>query len=230
MKGANRPRFDIDALRGLAGEKVFARGEEYFSDGQVQIIALEPKRVLAQVEGTEDYRTELTGRGKHIDGECSCPAFEDWGFCKHMVATALAANAAGGGAEAEGASALSRIRDHLKAKSVDALVEMIVGLAERDLALFRKLDTDAALVHADDRTLEARLRRAIDEATRVSDFVDYREAAGWAAGVDAVLDTVAGFASGPRARLGLTLAERAVDRIHRVTGDMGDAGGHCGAL
>ena len=42
MKAANRPRFDIDALRGLAGEKVFARGEEYFSGGQVQIITLEP--------------------------------------------------------------------------------------------------------------------------------------------------------------------------------------------
>ena len=48
--------------------------------------------MLAQVAGTEDYRTELTGRGEDFDGECSCPAFEDWGFCKHMVATALAAN------------------------------------------------------------------------------------------------------------------------------------------
>ena len=117
MTAGDRPRFDIDALRYLAGEKTFARGEAYHRDGQVEILAVEPGRVLAQVVGTEDYRTELTGRGKEIGGECSCPAFEDWGFCKHMVAAALAANAAGSDAPAGGASALARIRDHLKEKA-----------------------------------------------------------------------------------------------------------------
>src|SRR5882724_11926338 len=100
MKAKDRSRFDIDVLRDLAGDKVFARGEAYYRDGQVQILILEPGRVLAQVMGTENYRTELKKRGTDIGGECSCPAFEDWGFCKHMVATALAANAAG--SEAEG--------------------------------------------------------------------------------------------------------------------------------
>ena len=33
------------------------------------------------------------GAARTIGGDCSCPAFEDRGFCKHMVATALAANA-----------------------------------------------------------------------------------------------------------------------------------------
>jgi hypothetical protein len=79
MKANNRPRFDIDALRELAGDKVFARGEAYHRDGQVELLAIEPARVLAQVTGTEDHRTVLTGRGAKIDGECSCPAFDDWG-------------------------------------------------------------------------------------------------------------------------------------------------------
>lgn len=143
MNAKNRPRFNVDTLRDLAGEKVFARGQTYHRDGHVQIIALAPDRVLAQVAGTEDYRTELTGRGKSIDGVCTCPAFDDWGFCKHMVAVALAANAAGNDAEAEGAGALSRIRDHLKEIGIDTLVDMIVGMAERDPALFRKLDMAA---------------------------------------------------------------------------------------
>ena len=34
---------------------------------------------------------------------------------------------------------MRRIRNHLKEKGVDALVDMIVDLAEQDLALFRKL-------------------------------------------------------------------------------------------
>lgn len=230
MKAKNRPRFDIEALRELAGEKVYARGEAYHRGGQVEILAIEPKRVLAQVAGTEDYRTVLTGRGTAIDGECSCPAFEDWGFCKHMVATALAANAAGDGAEAEGAGALARIREHLKSKGTDALVEMVVSFAERDPALFRKLEMAAAAGCADEKTLKARLRKAIDGATRTRGYVEYAAVHGWAADVDAVLDAVAELASGKRAALALELAEGAIDRIERAIEAIDDSDGHCGAL
>src|SRR3546814_1653807 len=187
MRARNRQRFDIEALRDLAGEKVFARGEDYYRGDQVEILAIESGRVLAQVAGTEDYRTELTGRDKEIGGECSCPAFEDWGFCKHMVATALAANAAGGDTEAEGAGTLAQICGYLKKKSVDSLVGMIMDLAERDPVLFRRLDMAATAAHADDKTLETRLRKAIDRATRTSGYVGYRQASGGAADLDAAL-------------------------------------------
>jgi tetratricopeptide (TPR) repeat protein len=230
MTTRRAPRFDIDAVRALASDKVFARGEVYFRDGHVRILALESGRVLAEVEGTEDYRTELTGRGEKIDGECSCPAFEDWGFCKHMVAAALAANAAGADAEAEGAGTASRIRDYLKGKGVDALAEMVVDLAERDPALFRKLDMASAAAHADDRTIEVRLGKAIDEATRTRGYIDYRAASGWAADVDAALDTLADLASSDRAGLVLELVERAIDRITRAIEEIDDSDGHCGAL
>jgi len=196
MKAKDQSRFSIDALRDLAGEAVFTRGEAYHRGGQVQILAIEPKRVLAQVAGTEDYRTELTGRGRNIGGHCSCPAFRDWGVCKHMVAVALAANALGPEAETEGAGVLSRIRDHLKQKSVDALVGMIVELAERDPALLRRLDVAAAVAHADDGTLRTRLRKAIDSATRTRDYVEYSEVLDWASNVDASLDAIAELASG----------------------------------
>ena len=229
MKAKNRPRFDVDVLHELAGAKVFARGEAYYRGGQVEILVIEPGRVLAQVAGTEDYRTELTGHGEDFDGECSCPAFEDWGFCKHMVATALAAN----DLRADGANdlgALARIREHLKQKGVDSLVEMVVDLAERDPALFRKLDAAAAIMAADDKTLGARLRKAIDGATRTRGFVDYREASRWSAQVDSVLDTVAGLASDGRAGLARELAERALDRIGQAIESIDDSDGHCGML
>lgn len=229
-KPEHRPRFDIDTLGEIAGEKVFARGEVYYRSGQVQLLAIEPGRVLAQVEGTEDYRTELTGGGDRIGGNCSCPAFEDWGVCKHMVAVALAANAASMDANAEGVGALSRIRAHLKQKSVDALVGIIMDLAERDAALFRKLDMAAASVDADDKTLRTRLCKTIDAATRTRGFVEYHEAPGWAANVDAALDAFADLVSGSRSSLALELAEYAVDRIERAIEEIDDSDGHCGAL
>jgi tetratricopeptide (TPR) repeat protein len=225
-----RIRFDVPTLRKLAGDKVFERGEDYHAGGQVEILSLEPDRVLAQVAGTEDYRTVLTGRGRKIGGECSCPAFEDWGFCKHMVATALAANEAGDDAAADGMGAAARIRAHLKAKGVDALVDMIAGFAERDPALFRKLDMAAAPKHGDGKSLEARLRRAIDGATRTGRYVDYGAAAAWADEVTAALDAVAELASGERAGVALRLAEHAIDRIESAIESIDDSDGPCGAL
>jgi tetratricopeptide (TPR) repeat protein len=230
MKARDRTRFDIKTLRDLAGDKVFARGEVYHRDGQVVILSIEPERVLAQVEGTDDYRTELAGRGKDIDGECSCPAFGDWGFCKHMVAAALAANAAGNDAEVDGAGALDRIRDHLKKKGADALVEMIMEMAEQDPALFRRLDIAAATMQGDEKAIEARLRKAIDSATRTERYIDYREASGWAAGVGEALDAVSDLVAGGRGKLALKLVEHAIDRIERVTESIDDSDGHCGVL
>jgi tetratricopeptide (TPR) repeat protein len=230
MKTKDRPRFDIAALREAAGEKVFARGQAYHRDGQVEILALERQRVLAQVAGTEDYRTVLTGRGAAIDGTCSCRAFTDWGFCKHMVAVALAANTAGADGEAEGTGALARIRAHLREKSVDALVDMILGFAERDPVLLRKLKTAAATIHADDKTLEAHLRKAIDSATRIRGFIDYGEAGGWAEGVRQALDPLDDLASGIRAGLALKLAGHAIDRIEQALESIDDSDGDGSAL
>jgi len=89
MTGDHPLRFDIDALRDLAGAKVFARGLAYHQGGQVTILAIDPARVVARVSGRDDYRTILTGSGSDIGGDCSCPAFVDYGFCKHLVAAAL---------------------------------------------------------------------------------------------------------------------------------------------
>jgi uncharacterized Zn finger protein len=231
MNAKKRPRFDIDALRALAGDKVFARAEVYFRAGQVEILSIGPDRVLAQVAGTQDYRTVLTGGltgGRaEIGGECSCPAFGNWGFCKHMAAAALAANADGDDDGADGGGALARIRDHLETKSVEALAGMIVGLAENDPALFRRLDMAAATLKADGKTLETRLRKAFDSTVRTRGFIDYSQAPGWAAGVEAALDTLADLIPDGHAGLVRKLAEHAIVRIGKAVENIDDSDGHC---
>ena len=209
-------RFDVEALKTRFGGTVFSRGEAYHRDGRVRVLSVMPARVLAEVEGTEDYRVEVAGRGAEIGGECSCLAFEDRGMCKHMVATALAANAAGDD-DGEARGPLARIRDHLKAKSVEELVDMIVGLAEADPALFRRLDLVATAQSEDDETLKARFEAAIDRATRTGGYVDYEGARDWANRVDDALDALAELSSGPRASLVLELAEHAIDRIEEAS-------------
>src|SRR5258708_3158454 len=84
---AGSNRFDVAALHDMAGEKAFARGAAYYQDQRVEIVTFDRTRVLARVIGSEIYRCELVGIGKKFSGECSCQAFSDWGFCKHLVAT-----------------------------------------------------------------------------------------------------------------------------------------------
>ncbi len=222
------PRFDVEALRRLAGA-AFARGEAYHRDGRVEILAIEPRRVLAQVTGTEDYRVNLIGAGETIKGECTCPAFEDYGFCKHMVATALAANEIDPGFEPESAGALARIRAHLADKSNAVLVAMIVELAERDRTLFRKLEIASAADGADDKTLAARLGKAIDQATATRGYVEYGEAGGWAASVDDALDALDALDS-RHDHLLLKLTERAIDRVESAIESIDDSNGECSVL
>jgi uncharacterized Zn finger protein len=222
------PRFDIAALKRLAGG-AFVRGEAYHREGRVEILAIEPRRVLARVTGTEDYRVNLLGKGETIKGECDCPAFDDYGFCKHMVATALSANESDRGAESAGADALTRIRAHLAGKPNAALVAMIVELAERDRALFRKLEIASAADGADDKTLAVRLYKAIDQATATRGYVEYGETGGWAGGVDEALDALDALNS-THDRLLFKLAERAIDRIESAIESIDDSDGECGAL
>ncbi len=207
------PRFDVNALREFSGERAFVRGEEYHRGGAVQLLGLEPDRVFATVSGTENYTVTLTGGGFKFKGSCSCPAFAERGFCKHIVAVALAVNAAVIDEEPAGFASLSRLRAYLKAKSADALAEMILDMAERDPVLFRKLDMAAAAAQESGKALEARLKKALDAATRTHGFISWREAADWAAGVEDALDAIGGLASDSRAGLALKLAERAIDRI-----------------
>src|SRR6266567_5526096 len=66
--GAGLNRFDVAALRDVAGEKVFARGAAYHEDEHVEIVTIDRTRVLARVIGSEVYRCELVGMGKKFSG------------------------------------------------------------------------------------------------------------------------------------------------------------------
>ena len=79
-----------EKLAALAGPKVFARGLAYHREGRVRLVSLRDGRATASVLGSEAYRVELAWRGGAPEGVCDCPAYDDSGFCKHLVAVSLA--------------------------------------------------------------------------------------------------------------------------------------------
>ena len=76
-------------LRELAGPKVYARGEEYFSDGNVHLHEHTHDDAIGEVMGSHPYRVELKLSSRKLIAECTCPAMEQYGFCKHAVALGL---------------------------------------------------------------------------------------------------------------------------------------------
>jgi uncharacterized Zn finger protein len=227
---AGSDRFDVAVLRDLAGGKVFARGVDYHEDGHVEIVRFDEARVLASVEGSEDYRCELVGAGAAFTGVCSCPAFDDWGFCKHLVATALAANSLGPEALEQAAGRLAKIREHLRAKGVEKLVEMIIGIAERDPSLREELELAATVASADDKTLLTEFKKAITDATRTKSYVEYRKVPDWVAEIERVLDRINSLVDHGRGVLVLRLLDHFFARMDDALGSIDDSdGGGSGA-
>jgi uncharacterized Zn finger protein len=218
-------RFSPEALRSRAGDRTYERGAEYHRAGQVTILSLDAERVVARVSGSEDYRTELAGKGLAIGGECSCPAYDDGGFCKHMVAVALAASdATDGGTPAD---PMAPVRAWLEAQPAAALAAMLLDRAERDQALLRRLEVAAAAAGAGDAaSVVAGLKRALDSATHSQSLPEYREVRDWAADIKDILDAIKALADGPEAESALGLADHALARIREAIRHIDDSSGH----
>lgn len=80
----------IRDVKNLVNEPYFSRGTGYFEDGMVKFTSIEKTRVTAITLGTRVYETSLFIKKSGLDGACSCPAYDDYGPCKHMAATGLA--------------------------------------------------------------------------------------------------------------------------------------------
>lgn len=78
-----------DALRDMAGDDVFERGEAYFAQGKVTMPRDGGGNATFTVKGTQTYSTELYFEGVGLHVNCNCPHAVGGAFCKHMVAAGL---------------------------------------------------------------------------------------------------------------------------------------------
>jgi len=121
-------RFDIDSLMDRLGDKRARRAQNYFNNGWVKVVSIEDGRALAIVTGETGklYSTEVRDDG---EGECTCPDFPLERTCKHIGATALAADALGPRDARALDGRLSALRDALAGQSREVLVAHLMDLA-----------------------------------------------------------------------------------------------------
>jgi uncharacterized Zn finger protein len=125
-------------IASLIDERYRQRGREYFAQGMVELTGVTDSKVTAKCAGTRLYRTKIELKNGSLSGECSCPAFEDFGPCKHMAATCyavMAKNKAGYAPSEEyewRKEECQRTGKHLMKKSKAELVMLLMQIMQDD--------------------------------------------------------------------------------------------------
>jgi hypothetical protein len=106
---------------------------------------------------------------------------------------------------------------------------MVLDWAKDDERLHERLILYAAR-RSGPATGVAAVRRAFENAVRVRDFVPYREATGWARGVDDAIDSVEQLLKDGQAAAVIELCESALQSLPGAIQAVDDSDGHFGML
>jgi uncharacterized Zn finger protein len=226
-----KPVFDVAKLRKAAGNKVFERGEDYHADGSVDILTFSNSRVTAQVTGTQPYFVDLACNKGEPSGFCSCPAYVDQGFCKHMVATALTAN---NHVPDDGAAdSPDTIENVLRSLDHEALVKIVIEIASSDPKALHALSLKTAMISladSDAPALAKKLKREIKAATRVGEFIGYDEVPAWTARVEDLIVSIEGLLAKGHSALVMELADLLREQLNDAFEAFDDSEGQMGML
>ena len=79
-------------LNALVNSRYVKRGEQIVQEGSIVLDRISSESIHAYAIGTGIYQITLSRSDttKQLTGICSCPAFLDFGPCKHIAAAGLA--------------------------------------------------------------------------------------------------------------------------------------------
>ncbi len=227
------------SLEELAGTAAFQRGEEYFYANAVSHLSDDGTKLTARVTGTENYRVELWVDDGNLGYDCTCPRAADGYFCKHCVAAGLAwleqknekpeGSRSSSGKKRERHDPLQAIRDYLLLQQPEALVELLLKAASNDDQLYQSLLLKAERLAGPENAIKA-YRDAIDSATRIHDFIDWREAASFAGNLDQVVDSMQELLNQESVAALVELTEYAIVRTERALEQVDDSNGEVGEI
>jgi len=225
---------------GSAGERSYARGEEYFEGGRVASLAENVGVVSARVQGSETYEVRLWAEDGELASSCTCPWAEEGNFCKHCVAVGLAWLAARdravakAGPEKGRAAAKPRltqddVRAMLRAEDKDHLVEMIMDTAANDRGLAERLEMKTARRQPGGADI-ATFRRVLTNAFSTGGFVDWRGAWAYARRIHEAINGVEELLNEGHAAEVIELLEHALRQCERAFGQVDDSDGAVGEV
>jgi len=222
------PLFSLDEkeLSSITDSRTFRRGREYARLGCVGTIRSHDGSIEATVQGTNPYHTKLWRDQGGLRSACTCPIGEEGFFCKHGAALGLAWLGEGPVKETEGVHPsidMERIRSSLLTREKSELADIIVELALEDDRLLRRLTMEAA---RGEESEEAVLRGTLDDALCGGVFIDHREAAPFARGIEDAVEGIVRFMESGNAAAAVGLVEHALKALESRMNDVDDSDGN----
>jgi uncharacterized Zn finger protein len=224
-----------DVLLELAGDRSFARGEDYVRRGYVHDLALEGDSLSARVSGTEDYYVELWPEEDELQATCTCPLGIDDIFCKHCVAVGLtwlanpqAAKISKRSRSATKAVTLQDVQHFLAQQDKSTLIQWILDRCQRDDDWRQQLLLKVASQGSQSLDLTP-FRRALRGAIAVRDLIEWNEVSDYTDGIDSVLDSIKDLLDNhPQAVI--ELCEDAIPLIETALNSVDDSNGEVGGV
>ena len=222
------PFAEVD-LKAAAGPRSYDRGLDYVS--QVKDLEFDGAEVTATVYGSDVYEVCLIVDNRRsgnvvLIGDCSCPFGQEGNFCKHCVATGLAALRLAERQQAIPASHEQRDRlvSWLGSLSKDELVAEILELLDSDRDLRRRLELRAAARQANVQ----QVRSAVENLVETDGFIEYAEARDYARDVSRAAEAIDALVDGGAAEDAIYLARDALDWVTEAYAATDDSSGSIG--
>jgi uncharacterized Zn finger protein len=212
-----------------AGDLVYARGEDYVR--YVRGLRITDVKAYASIQAKKVYQVELDWSGRIPDGSCTCRHHADGNFCKHLVATGLAAIDTGRVAVDDPASSTAdaSLQAAVQAMDVDELRELVMTLVQRDDGVRRLLEIRATTTSGDDSRAKAELEAHVRNTLEFRGFIDYRRSFEVAEVASEVLDELedhvnsgAAEVARPASLLALTRLRKILEHVDDSSGSIGD--------
>jgi uncharacterized Zn finger protein len=223
------PFTEVD-LKAAAGSRSYDRGLDYLS--QVKDLDFDGREIIATVYGSDAYEVCLTvetGSSGNVVlvGDCTCPFGQEGNFCKHCVATGLAALRLAATSQAIPASHQERdlLLSWLTSLSKEELVAEIVELLDSDRHLQRRFGLRAAAQRADIDQVRSAVQNLIDR----DGFIEYAEAREYARDVGRAAEAIDALIDGGAAEDAIYLARDAFDWLTEAYSTADDSSGSIGA-
>ncbi len=70
-------------------EAVYQRGVDYHRQRLVRLLSASESQISLSVMGSEPYKVDFFLERNRFSYDCDCPAYTNWGTCKHIVASDL---------------------------------------------------------------------------------------------------------------------------------------------
>ncbi|NOT13024.1 MAG: hypothetical protein HOP23_14510 [Methylococcaceae bacterium] len=226
-----------DMLKKLAGAEAFQRGEDYFSAGVIKRFRVAGDKISACVEGSETYRVELWNDNDELGYDCTCPRAADGFFCKHCVAVGLAWLSEPQAENVPGSSKAKKkrndpwqtIQDYLALQQPEVLIALVLDAAQRDDRLYQSLLLKAERAGVGNNVQHI-FRKAINKATRIHGFVDWREAGGFAGDLEQLVEQLEELLKPDSAAILVELLEYAIERVEDAMQNIDDSNGEVGGI